>query len=48
MKFNGVEQVNVGASPTRTMDTLYLLGDGIRYNDDACAIVFARYSFSGT
>ena len=34
-----LNQVNVGASATYTMDTLCLLGDGISYNDDAYAIV---------
>ena len=34
-----LNQVNVGAITACTMDTLCLLGDGISYNDDACAIV---------
>ena len=37
MKFNRVKQI--GASTACTMDTLCLLGDGISYNDCACAIV---------
>ena len=39
MKFTELNQVNVGASIARTMDTLYLLEDGISYNNDAYAIV---------